>query len=80
MMPTHDDLSPLLETAKRIMLNAGQARLSYLTGNQDDAEVCLDAVCRLSRQLTDEEADARRAVRREKERETVNLVSMEEAK
>jgi hypothetical protein len=51
-MPNNDDLSPLLETAKRILLNAAQARLSYLTGNQDGAEVCLDAICRLSRQLS----------------------------
>jgi hypothetical protein len=77
-MPNNDDLSPLLETAKRILLNAAQARLSYLTGNQDGAEVCLDAICRLSRQLSNDEADARRAVRREKDAETVQLISTEE--
>jgi hypothetical protein len=73
-MPNNDDLSPLLETAKRIQLSAANARLAFLQGNQDGAEVCLDAICRLSRQLSSDEVDARRAVRREKDAETVQLV------
>jgi hypothetical protein len=77
-MPNNDDLSPLLETAKRIWMSAANARLAFLQGNQDGAEVCLDAICRLSRQLSSDETDARRAVRREKDAETVQLIATED--